>query len=123
MALLMEWTAKVFLSDPSSRDVRSLSMLISMFLTTDPSRWRSARLMRVAVARQVAGVGGMTVSNRRAPVRRNHFDIEVDHPLAADIPAGGAHPVPSMAGRTGEPVVNMPCMLSEACVRDYPRQV
>ena len=79
--------------------------------------------MGMTVTGQSAGICAAAIRNRRAAVRCDYVDIEVDQPLTRDVGIGGAHSVPGVTGRTSEPVVDVPAVLAETRVRHDETQI
>ena len=72
--------------------------------------------MPVIMAGKTAGLCGARIGDRSCAVRRDHVGVEVDEPFARNAPAGAAHAVCRMARGARKPVVDVPPVLTEACI-------
>ena len=70
--------------------------------------------VNVVVAGEGARVGGPRIKDGSRSVRSDHVAVEVHKPLSGNSPARRAHPVRGMASGTGEAVVDVPRVFTEA---------
>src|SRR5579871_1918724 len=76
-----------------------------------------------AVADQRACASSPVEGNRRRSIRTDHLQIEIDHPLARDIPVAGTQAVRSVARGATEAGIDVRCVLAPTPGAVHDRQI